>query len=110
MNAHPTVGGCVAVRSWRAGLNAGLLPPWKPFAFFQCVQVHVVAHVTLGCGAQGLVVPWVVGAVAQGLVDHPAAGLGLAHVLVVLGQVPAGGGQGFEMREDFGGAGVGREV
>ena len=59
-----------------------LLSPRKPFAFFQRVQIHVVAHVALGGRLQGLVIPRVIGAVAQGLVHHPAAGLGLADVLI----------------------------
>src|SRR5690606_18392260 len=41
-----------------------LFPAGKTFVFFQHVQVHVVAHVAFGGGAQRLIIPRVVAALA----------------------------------------------
>ena len=48
---------------------------------------------------QRLVVPRVIAAVAQRLVDDPAAGLRLAHIGVETGKIPAGLGLGAQVRQ-----------
>ena len=63
-------------------------PARKTFVFFQHVQIHVVAHVALGCLLQRLVIPRVIIAAAQRLVNHPSAGLRLANFGVIARQIP----------------------
>src|SRR6218665_2368963 len=67
-----------------------LFPAWIAFGLFEIVEVHVVAHVALGGLLQRLVIPGVIGAVAQRLVDDPAPRLAFAHGGVKGFHVPAG--------------------
>ena len=87
--------------------HLGLFAAGEAFVFFQHVQIHVVAHIAFRGQPQGLVVPRVIGTVAQSFVDHPAAGLGLADFGIIGGDVPALCGLGPEMGQNFGGAGIG---
>mgnify|MGYP007026933963 CR=1 FL=1 len=100
----------MGLRALPAPQDRRLFATGEPFAVLKHVQVHVVAHVTLGCGAQGLVVPRVIGTVAQGFVDDPAAGLGFADGGVIGGQVPAGVGHLAEAGEGRCMGGVGGKV
>src|SRR5690606_426105 len=63
--------------------------PRVAFGFLEIVEVHVVAHVALGCLLQRLVIPGIIAAVAQRLVDHPAPRLAFAHGCIEGGHVPA---------------------
>src|SRR6185312_15438373 len=61
----------------------------KTFLFFEHVEVHVVAHIALGCLLQRLEFPRVVGPVAQRRIDHPAGRLAGPHGGVEGWHVPA---------------------
>src|SRR5689334_9258763 len=67
-----------------------LFSPRIAFGFFEIVEVHVVAHVALRSFLQRLVVPRVVCAVSQRLIDDPAPCLAFAHGGVEVVHVPAG--------------------
>src|SRR5690242_19702332 len=87
-----------------------LFAPRKPLALLEDVEVHVVAHVALGCLLQRLEVPRVVGTVAQRRIDDPAARLALAHGGVEGGHVPAGPDLRHEGVDETGIGGIGGEV
>src|SRR5262245_46413276 len=62
---------------------------WKPLIFFQHVQIHVIAHVALGSSLQRLIVPWVIGSMAQRRIDDLPACLAFAHRRVENVEIPA---------------------
>lgn len=68
----------------------GLFAPGKALIFLKSIEVHVVAHVALRRGAQGLEIPRIVGPIAQRLINDPAARLRLTHVRIEGFEVPTG--------------------
>ena len=70
-------------------MEIGLFPAGEPLVFLKDIKIHVVAHVAFGCLLQRLIVPRIIAAVPQCLIDDPAASLRMADISVKLGQIPA---------------------
>ncbi|SHK05938.1 hypothetical protein SAMN05444000_1188 [Shimia gijangensis] len=59
-----------------------LFSPRKSLTLFQHIQIHVVAHVTLGRVLHRLVVPRRVASFAQRVIDHPTPRLTCPHICI----------------------------